>query len=101
MQSRLDKITAPILPNIKAKDTPTSASQPPVLDEDRELRQINALDALLTNAYANKYPTPKTVRYPQSNPNHYDDLIKELDEAPTRTWAASLMMRLKGLVRMS
>ncbi|KEF62051.1 uncharacterized protein A1O9_00023 [Exophiala aquamarina CBS 119918] len=107
MQSRVDKITPPAntnastAPTVKANDAIVSPARPPILDEEKELRQIQALDALLTNKYANTYPIPQAVRYPQSSPNHYNDLIKELDEAPDRTWAASFVKRLKGALRFS
>lgn len=103
MQSRLVKITAPATTptNIKANDALLSPAQPPVFDEEKELRQIRALDALLTNKYANAYPTPRAVRYPQSNPDHYNNVIQELNEAPDRTWAASFVKRIKGALRFS
>jgi cytochrome b pre-mRNA-processing protein 6 len=103
MQSRIDKITSPATTpaNIKANDALVSPAQLPVFDEEKELRQIKALDALLNNNYANTYPTPRAVRYPQSSPDHYDNVIKELNEAPDRTWAASFVKTIKGALRFS
>lgn len=107
MQSRIDKITSPApanrdtTPNVKANNALVSPVQLPVFDEAKELRQVKALDTLLTNKYANTYPIPKSIRYPQSSPNHYSNVIKELDEAPDRTWAASFMKRVKGALRFS
>lgn len=101
MQSRIDRLNAPSSTNIKANDTLVSPAQPPVYSEQRELRQIKALDSLLKNKYLNAFPIPQTVRYPQSNPSHYDDLIKELEEAPTRSWTDSLMKKIKGSIRFS
>ena len=61
MQSRIDKIISPATAptNIKANDALVSPAQPPVFDEEKELQQIKALDALLTNKYANAYPISK------------------------------------------
>lgn len=106
MQSRIDKITSPPTTHttttaIKANDALVSPAQPPVLDQDKELRQIKALDSLLKNKYTNTYPIPQSVRYPKSNPSHYNDIIKELEEAPTRTWSDALMKRIKGAIRFS
>ncbi len=90
-----------IAPNIKANEALVSPAEPPTFNEQHELRQIKALDAILENRFANAYPIPKAVRYPRSNPTHYDDVVKEMEEAPTRSWAASLGKRLKGAFRLS
>jgi hypothetical protein len=37
---------------------------------------------------------------PEANPNHYADLMKDLDEAPSRTQAESLWKKISGKVRM-
>ena len=36
---------------------------------------------------------------PASNPTHYTDLVRELDEAPDRTWFGSMTHRWKGFLR--
>lgn len=36
---------------------------------------------------------------PASNPTHYTDLARELDEAPDRTWMGNFMKRMKNMVR--
>ncbi|KIV99875.1 uncharacterized protein PV09_08542 [Verruconis gallopava] len=66
-----------------------------------ELRNINALYSLLDDRYSKKYPTPKHVLSPQSNPNHYIDLIAELEKAPTRSWWDNFVTNLKGRIRFS
>lgn len=38
---------------------------------------------------------------PRSNPTHYTDLIKELEEAPNRSWFGRMTKRLGGLIRFS
>jgi cytochrome b pre-mRNA-processing protein 6 len=37
---------------------------------------------------------------PASNPNHYEDLARELEEAPDRTWWGNFVKRVRGMVRM-
>lgn len=36
---------------------------------------------------------------PKSNPAHYTNLLKELEEAPHRTWLGRMKNRLGGLIR--
>ena len=36
---------------------------------------------------------------PASNPNYYDGLLKELEEAPKRSWLQSVVNRWKGALR--
>ncbi|KAK5049345.1 hypothetical protein LTR84_004274 [Exophiala bonariae] len=101
MQSRIDRVHAPSTTTIKANDALVSPVQPPVYSEEKELRQVKALDSLLKNKYLNAFPIPPNVRHPRSNPAHYDELVKELEEAPTRSWTDSLMKKIKGSIRFS
>lgn len=100
MQSRLNKLTSPTAAaaaDAKSNDASVKAPQP--WDNQNELRQINALYALLENRFEKEDPIPARVRHPQSNPAHYDDLVRELDEAPNRSWVTSLWNRIRGSVR--
>ena len=36
---------------------------------------------------------------PQSNPTYYKDLVKELEEAPHRSFLGRMAKRLSGIVR--
>lgn len=103
MQARVNKFSAPAVAstNVKANDTLVSPASPPVIDEKKELRQIKALDALLQNRFATTYPFPNSVRHPQSMPTHYDDLVKEMDEAPSRSRFTAFLNRIKGSLRLS
>lgn len=65
------------------------------------MRQVNALYSLLENRYANKSPMPQSLRRPSSDPEHYDVLVKELEEAPNRSWFGGLVKRIKGSLRFS
>jgi len=66
-----------------------------------ELRNVNALYSLLDNRYQKKYPLSPKILAPQSNPNHYNDLIAELEVAPNRSWFENFMASFKGKIRMS
>ncbi|KIW74751.1 hypothetical protein Z517_11521 [Fonsecaea pedrosoi CBS 271.37] len=100
MQSRLQKLQsgAPAAVSSKSNDALVTPVEP--FNEQKELRQVNALYSLLENRYANEYPIPQAVRHPKTNASHYDDLVRELDEAPGRSWFTSFWNRLKGSVRL-
>jgi len=38
---------------------------------------------------------------PASKPEYYEDLAREMEEAPKRSWWERKMLRIKGLVRLS
>ncbi|PLB50250.1 hypothetical protein P170DRAFT_473818 [Aspergillus steynii IBT 23096] len=61
---------------------------------------LNALSSLLENRYARRYPLPPKLRRPASNPDHYDNVIKEFAEAPSRDWLGRLGKRMRGLFRL-
>ena len=48
-----------------------------------------------------QYPLSERILKPASSPRYYDELIKELDEAPNRSWFGRLVKRWKGFVRLS
>lgn len=68
--------------------------------------QVNALVSLLGDRYLHRYPTspaPESATggmlRPRSNPTYYDDLMRDLDAAPTRSWGQRVGLRLKGMFR--
>ncbi|KAH6844665.1 hypothetical protein B0I37DRAFT_416258 [Chaetomium sp. MPI-CAGE-AT-0009] len=69
--------------------------------EQADLKQANALYSLLEDRYKNKYRPATMIFEPKSNPTYYKDLVKELEEAPTRSWLDRLWKRLGGIVRLS
>ncbi|KAE8356905.1 hypothetical protein BDV28DRAFT_126394, partial [Aspergillus coremiiformis] len=71
-------------------------SQPTPLSES----SLNALSSLLEDRYARRYPLPPKLRRPASNPDHYDNLIREFSEAPSRDFWGRVSARLKGLFRL-
>ncbi|KAJ5168061.1 uncharacterized protein N7482_003655 [Penicillium canariense] len=74
---------------------PTTQSTPKISESS-----VNALSALLENRFANRYPLTQKIRYPASDPEHYDNLIREFEEAPNRDWVGRLRKRLGGLLRL-
>lgn len=38
---------------------------------------------------------------PASHPTYYKDLVRELEEAPQRSWVGRLVNRWKGVLRFS
>ncbi|CZR57450.1 uncharacterized protein PAC_07339 [Phialocephala subalpina] len=69
------------------------------VDERLELEQVNVLYSLLENRYSRKYPITGSLMKPASNPTHYADLVKELEEAPERSFWGRLTNRWKGFLR--
>lgn len=59
------------------------------------------MDVAMTDEYRNQYPLSEKMMRPASNPNYYDGLLKELNEAPTRSWFQSMVIRWKGSLRFS
>ncbi|KAL8404994.1 hypothetical protein RB594_009755 [Gaeumannomyces avenae] len=68
--------------------------------EVQQLREANALLALLDNRFKNRYRVREQTFRPRSSPDYYDNLIRELDEAPTRSAWSRWMTRIKGMVRL-
>ncbi|KAG0159859.1 Cytochrome B pre-mRNA-processing protein 6 [Penicillium digitatum] len=62
---------------------------------------VNALESLLNNRYARKYPMPEKLRRPASNPDHYDNVVREFAEAPNRDWFGRVKKRLAGIIRLT
>ncbi|GAP93452.1 hypothetical protein SAMD00023353_12400090 [Rosellinia necatrix] len=70
------------------------------IPEEEQLKQANALYSLLENRYKRAYPITGSLLQPKSNPAYFTNLLKELEEAPTRSWFERLRLRMKGLVRL-
>jgi len=64
-----------------------------------EMEEANILYSLLENRYSRKYPITGSLMKPASNPTHYEDLVKELEAAPERSWFGRQANRWKGFLR--
>ncbi|KAI1430734.1 hypothetical protein GGR50DRAFT_690264 [Xylaria sp. CBS 124048] len=71
------------------------------VSETDQLKQANALYSLLENRYKRTYPITGSLLRPKSNPTYFNDLLRELEEAPNRSFFDRLKLRLKGVVRIS
>ncbi|WEW60582.1 hypothetical protein PRK78_006069 [Emydomyces testavorans] len=63
-------------------------------------QNINTLYSFLENRYQKKYPVPNSLRYPASQSDHYDKLLREFEEAPRRGWLGRLGKKLGGVLRL-
>ncbi|KAJ5570523.1 uncharacterized protein N7459_009953 [Penicillium hispanicum] len=79
------------------KPQSTPASQSPKISD----ASVNALSALLQDRFVKAYPMRRNIRYPASDPEHYDMVIQEFAEAPNRDWFGRIRKRLGGLLRLS
>ncbi|OQE13423.1 hypothetical protein PENFLA_c048G09028 [Penicillium flavigenum] len=81
---------------IQSRLQPADKSSPAISESS-----TNALESLLNNRYARKYPMPEKLRRPASNPDHYDNVVREFAEAPNRDWLGRLRKRLAGIIRLT
>jgi cytochrome b pre-mRNA-processing protein 6 len=65
----------------------------------QESAQITALFSLLENRYANKYPLGDAVFKPRSAPEHYENLMAEIERAPGKTWWQAKVDEWKMMIR--
>lgn len=70
-------------------------------EEAKEIQQVNSLYTLLEDQYSKSYPLPASLRRPASGPAYYDNLIKEMEEAPSRSWLGNVVNRIKGSFRLT
>lgn len=103
MRKRLDHHTGRAISKAPGKDngSAAAAASPILWQEGAEVKQAQVLASLLENRYASKYPMPASLRNPKSNPTYYDDLIREMQEAPNRSWFGGVMKRFKGALRLT
>lgn len=87
--------------NVVANEAQATVPTTPKVNEKSEMEQVNVLYSFLDNRYAKKYPLSERIMKPASNPAYYDELVTELQEAPTRSWFARLVKRWKGMIRFS
>ncbi|KAK0724882.1 hypothetical protein B0H67DRAFT_598340 [Lasiosphaeris hirsuta] len=95
------------LQDVLAKRMATGEVLPPSLfarsagaKAEAEMRQVNALYALLGNRYSLKYKLSDKIMRPRSNPTYYTDLLVEIEEAPNRTWFNRIAKKFGGMFRL-
>ncbi|KAL8679256.1 MAG: hypothetical protein Q9186_004447 [Xanthomendoza sp. 1 TL-2023] len=106
MRRRIDKQLGPSSidkpaydPAKESKETLVTSLKP--YDEKDESEQVNVLYSFLENRYGKKYPLSDRIMKPLSNPEYYEKLEKELEEAPKRSFFGRLINSWKGFVRWS
>ncbi|EFQ27225.1 uncharacterized protein GLRG_01720 [Colletotrichum graminicola M1.001] len=72
---------------------------PNVVDEANELKQANALFALADDRFKKRFPLNGQLLKPASQPTYFQDLLRELEEAPTRGWLKNMSKKLSGMFR--
>ncbi|KAM0798659.1 hypothetical protein BDR22DRAFT_891059 [Usnea florida] len=101
IDTRLQPSTTAPEDNIVSNQAQVSVPTKVAFDEKGELEQVNVLYSFLENRYTKTYPLSEKMMRPASNPIYYDRLLKELDEAPRRSWFKSMLNRWKGALRFS
>ncbi|KAF3078455.1 hypothetical protein TWF569_003618 [Orbilia oligospora] len=61
-------------------------------------KQWGVLRGLVNNRYQKKYPV-KSLAEPGFDPEYYNRLIAELDQAPKRNWLTAYLNSWKGFIR--
>nr|UBX54561.1 hypothetical protein [Aspergillus sp.] len=97
LQARLAEVD-PTKQSQQQHTTAKTTQQPPTTEGLSE-SSLNALSSLLEDRYARRYPLSPRLRRPPSDPDYYDNLIREFEEAPSRDWWGRLGKRVKGLFR--
>ncbi|KAI4212782.1 MAG: hypothetical protein LQ351_004484 [Letrouitia transgressa] len=108
MRRRIDRQYGQPDSQVKPSPSTNDSSEKPepplkTYSEKDELEQVNALYSFLENRYSIKclqYPLSDKIMKPQSDPIHFERLLKELDEAPNRPWWQMQWLRLKSMVRL-
>ncbi|KAK4695366.1 cytochrome b pre-mRNA-processing protein 6, partial [Lecanoromycetidae sp. Uapishka_2] len=101
IDTRLKASTTPTQDNVVSNQALASVPTAVPFDEKGELEQVNVLYSFLENRYTKKYPLSERMMKPVSNPEYYVNLMKELNEAPNRSWFNSVIARWKGFLRFS
>ncbi|KAF4120897.1 cytochrome b pre-mRNA-processing protein 6, partial [Geosmithia morbida] len=67
--------------------------------EAEELFKAKSLQTLQQNRFMEKYKLGPMLE-PKSQPTYFADLVREIDEAPKRSWFERLGKRLSGMIRL-
>ncbi|KAI5460359.1 hypothetical protein BGZ63DRAFT_246385 [Mariannaea sp. PMI_226] len=67
--------------------------------EAEELSKAKALQFLLQDRYNDRFQLKGRLLEPKSQPSYFEDLIREIEEAPNRSWLERVGKRLSGMIR--
>ena len=65
-----------------------------------ERGEVNTAYLLLEGKFSKQFPPGKRLMEPESNPRHYVELGRELEELPNRSVLGNFMQRVRGMVRL-
>ncbi|KND85975.1 hypothetical protein TOPH_09279, partial [Tolypocladium ophioglossoides CBS 100239] len=65
-----------------------------------ELLKARALQFLVQNKFHDRYKLKGPMLEPTSQPTYFEDLVREIEEAPKRTWLERIGKRLSGIIRL-
>ena len=54
----------------------------------------------MQNKFRDRYKLKGPMLEPKSQPTYFEDLVREIEEAPRRTWLERLGKRLPGIIRL-
>ncbi|KAL9080837.1 MAG: hypothetical protein Q9159_007494 [Coniocarpon cinnabarinum] len=77
------------------------ARMTPAEKDKEEMEQVNALYSLLENRYEKTYACSERLMRPQFREGYYEELAREMEEAPRRSWWMRKWLRWRGIVRLS
>ena len=96
LQRRVDGAPQPA---IKEANTAQAVPQTTHHDPKAEMQEVNALYSLLEGRYSQLYPVSQRLMEPDSAPDYYTRLEKEIEEVPDRTWFGNMAKRFGGMFR--
>ncbi|WPH04135.1 Hypothetical protein R9X50_00702100 [Acrodontium crateriforme] len=82
---------------VTAADSTSTASK---VKTSNEAPSINAAYLLLDDTFARQFPLSEATMKPASNPTHYTNLQRELEEMPDRSFLSNVWNRVSHMFRM-
>ena len=80
---------------IATEESPSS----PSTTSTSSAAEVNAAYLLLDDTFQKQFRLSDRMMKPASDPQHYQNLAKELEEIPDRSWLGRLVKRVQGMVR--
>ncbi|KAK5993061.1 hypothetical protein PT974_06489 [Cladobotryum mycophilum] len=68
--------------------------------EPEEMLKARALQFLAQDKFKDRYKLKGPMLEPQSQPTYFEDLVREIEEAPKRSWIERLGKRISGMIRL-
>ncbi|KAJ5898883.1 hypothetical protein N7495_003627 [Penicillium taxi] len=84
----------------KPETDPKKKSETPTHTPRISESSANSLQYLLEDRFARRYPLTSKIRHPASDPDHYDNVVREFAEAPNRDWMGRIWKRIGGILRL-